>query len=212
MATSTGLATRQPGLYLSPKAAMRRRVCVRAMMCCVEQKHDRDRHQSNGGDKTRSIVGAIPCKSSKTRKPPQRLSPRACCIVDWEHPPIQRCSSRHLATQLCAAGERRVTSVILLSRKKPESLAEHGDNLFPALIDQLSRHHPCPNAIDFSARPERGPRCANALGDRIRHTRYVMAHKTIKPIHDHVRLRAGWREFHGVTPERSLDRQAGWRR
>ena len=68
------LATRQACLYFGPKAAMRRRFCMRTVVCRVDQQHNRDRHQCNGSNKDTKHCTHSPDKNchQKTRKPPER--------------------------------------------------------------------------------------------------------------------------------------------
>jgi hypothetical protein len=74
---------------------------MRAVVGRVEQQHNRDRHQCNGSNKDTKHCTHSPDKNChrKTRKPPERSSPRASCIVKVEYirQPDDGCS-RNLAT------------------------------------------------------------------------------------------------------------------
>jgi len=70
------LATRQPRLDLGPKSAMRLRICMRTMVCRVEQKHNRDRHQCDRSNKDTQHCMRNSLKRFGRRESPRRSSPR----------------------------------------------------------------------------------------------------------------------------------------
>jgi hypothetical protein len=78
------LAARQPGCYFGPETAMRRRICMRTVVCRVKQQHNRNRRECNGSDKdtyhcTRNSRQEA---SPTTRKPPEGSSPEASWTVE----------------------------------------------------------------------------------------------------------------------------------
>jgi hypothetical protein len=69
--------------------------------------------------KIRSIVCAIPVRDFEDEKAPgDDLSGGLLDRRDWVHPPIQRCSSRYLATQLCAASGSDASLLITASEAR----------------------------------------------------------------------------------------------
>src|SRR5437899_7639297 len=88
-----------------------------------------------------------------------------------------------------------------LSREKPEPLPTHNGYHLLSVISMLASQHSRLNALDFSARPQRGPPRANVLRHRMRH---ILADIAIKPRQGHVRLGAGRIELHDLPPTNPL--------